>query len=142
MGLLFFRGGNMCHKPSNEFFSMGVHCVVHWINFAIQSLSNLTLFVQLEVFMGNLHSYFSCFPKWHLEFLKLVAMETKGNTILKNVKTLWMSILDPLRRIMAKYKLLLVFMQVDQISTQMAKVNVITFSIVFNVSNILCDFAF
>jgi hypothetical protein len=32
-------------------FSMGVHCVAHWINLAVQFLSNLTLFAQLEVFM-------------------------------------------------------------------------------------------
>ncbi len=122
---------------------MGVHCVVHWINLAVQSLSNLTLFARLKVLKGNLHSYFSCFPKWHLEFKKLVfAMETKGNKILKNVKTLWMSMLDPLRGNMVKYKPLLVIIQVDQISTQMAKVNVIKFSIVSIVSNILCDFAF
>jgi hypothetical protein len=92
--------------------------------------------------MGNLHSYFSCSPKWHLEFQKLVAMETNGNKIFKNVKTFWMSMLDPLRRIMVKYKPLFTIMQVDQISTQMAKVNVIKISIVSTVSNILCDFAF
>jgi len=40
-------------------FSMGVHCVVHWTNLIVQSISILTLFAQLEVFMGNLHSYFS-----------------------------------------------------------------------------------
>jgi hypothetical protein len=40
---------------------------------------------------------------------------------------------------MVEYKSLLVIMQVDQISTQMAKVNVIKFSII---SSILCDFSF
>jgi hypothetical protein len=85
----------------------------------------------------------NAFCPWHLEFQKLVvAMETKGNKILKNVKTLWMSMLDPLRRIMDKYKSLVVIMQVDQIFTQMAKVNVIKFSTISIVSNILCDFAF
>lgn len=53
-----------------------------------------------------------------------------------------MSMLDPLRKIMVKYKLLFAIMQVDHISTQMAKVNVIKISIVSIVSNILCDFAF
>jgi hypothetical protein len=74
-----------------------------------------------------------------LEFQKLVvAMETKGNKIFKNVKTHCMSMFDPLKMIMANYKPLLVIMQVDYISTQMAKVNVIQFSIIFS---ILCDSA-
>jgi hypothetical protein len=38
--------------------------------------------------------------------------------------------LDPLRRIMVEYKPLLVIMQVDQIYTQMAKVNVIKFPLI------------
>jgi hypothetical protein len=55
---------------------MGVHCVAHWVNLAVEFLFNLTLLVQLEVLME------------HLEFQKLVAaMETKGNKILMNVKT-------------------------------------------------------
>jgi hypothetical protein len=40
---------------------------------------------------------------------------------------------------MAEYKPLLAIMQADQISTQMAKVSVIKFSIVFSM---LCDYAF
>jgi len=47
--------------------------------------------------------------------------------------------LDPLKKIMAEYKSLFVIMQVDQISTQMAKVNVIKISII---SGLLCDFSF
>jgi hypothetical protein len=50
-------------------------------------------------------------------------METKGNKILKNVKTQWMSMLDLLKRIMVEYKSLLAIMQADQNSIQMAKVN-------------------
>jgi hypothetical protein len=38
--------------------------------------------------------------------------------------------LDPLRRIMVEYKPLLVIMQVDQISTQMVKVNIIKFPLI------------
>jgi hypothetical protein len=74
MGFLVLRGGGGGDVWAP--FSMGVHCVVHRTNLAVQSLSNLTLLVQLEVFME------------HLEFQKLVVtMETKGNKILKNVET-------------------------------------------------------
>jgi len=89
MGLLFFRGETCVTKQIKDAqapFSMCVHCVAHWINLVVKSLFNLTLFAQLEVFMGNLHSYFSHSPKWHLDFQKFItAMETKGNKILKNV---------------------------------------------------------
>jgi hypothetical protein len=47
-------------------------------------------------------------------------METKGNKILKNVKTRWMSMLDPLKGIMVEYKPLLAIMQTNQNFIQMA----------------------
>jgi hypothetical protein len=40
-------------------------------------------------------------------------MEIKGNKILKNVKTQWMSMLDPLKGIMVEYKPLLAIMQTN-----------------------------
>jgi hypothetical protein len=44
-------------------FSMGVNCEAHKTNLVIKSLSNLTFFSRLNVFMMNLHS-----PKHHFEF--------------------------------------------------------------------------
>jgi hypothetical protein len=49
-------------------------------------------------------------------------LETKGNKILKNVKTKWMSMLDPLNIIMAKYCPSLVVMQIDSFIVHVAKV--------------------
>ncbi len=50
-----FLGGETCVtkqiKDAWAPFSMRVHCVAHWINLAVQFLSNLTLFTWLEVFM-------------------------------------------------------------------------------------------
>jgi hypothetical protein len=54
---------------------------------------------------------FSKSPKRHLEFTKL--METKGANILKNVKTCWIFILSFVRRVMAKYRTLLIKMTLD-----------------------------
>ncbi len=51
-------------------------------------------------------------------------METKGNKILKNVKMRWMSMLDPLKKIMSEYKPLFVIMQACQTFIQMEKVSV------------------
>jgi len=50
----FLRGETCVRKQMKDDwapFSMGVHCVAHWINLAVQFLSNLTLFARLEVFM-------------------------------------------------------------------------------------------
>jgi hypothetical protein len=94
---------------------MGIHHVVHRINLAMQSLSNLTFFSCFDVFMTNLHSYFSHSPKCHLEFQKLVAItKTNGNKILKNMKTQWMSMLYLLKIIIVEYKPLFTIMQADQ----------------------------
>jgi hypothetical protein len=54
--------------------------------------------------MMNFHGYFNHLPKRSLKFQKLVQiLEIDGNNIMKNVKTIWMSMLDPLKKIMAKY---------------------------------------
>ncbi len=50
-------------------------------------------------------------------------MEVNGNKILTNIKIWWMSMLDPLKKIMEKYKSLLTIIQTNQNSIQMAKVN-------------------
>jgi hypothetical protein len=52
--------------------------------------------------------------KKHLEFQKLAyIVEIEGLCMLKNVKTHWISLLEPLRRVLAKYKTLVVKMCED-----------------------------
>jgi hypothetical protein len=85
--------------------SMGVHCVAHRTKLVVQYLSNLTFIACIEAFMVNMCNYFNHSPKQHLEFQKFVTtMETKVNKIIKNVKTHWMSMLEPLKQIMTKYR--------------------------------------
>jgi hypothetical protein len=75
--------------------------------------------------MINLYTFFFHSSKHHLEFQKLVIIiKTKGKKILTNVKMQWMFMLYPLKKIMSKYKPLLTIMQANQMSIQMAKVNV------------------
>jgi hypothetical protein len=84
---------------------------------------NLTFIIKIEGFILNMYGYFSHSPKSHLEFHRLAeTLETKGNKIFKNVKTRWMSMLDPLKRIMTEYPPLLVVMQVDYSTIHVAKV--------------------
>jgi len=101
-------------KDSWAPFSMGVHCVAHHTNLVVQSLQDLTLIVKIKSFMFNIYGYFNHSPKRHMKFQRLIqTLETKGNKILKNVKTRWMSMFSPLNKIMAKYRPLLVMMQND-----------------------------
>jgi transcription initiation factor IIE alpha subunit len=46
------------------------------------------------MFMMNMYGYFNYSSKWHLEFQELIQiLDTKGNKIIKNVKTKWMFML-------------------------------------------------
>jgi hypothetical protein len=83
-GVFFFQGGKTrLIKQIKEAwapFSMGVHCVTHRTNLAVQSLSNLIFIAHIKASMVNLYNYFYHSPKQHLEFQKLVTiMETKVN---------------------------------------------------------------
>ncbi len=69
---------------------------------------------RLEELLQSLPSYFSSSLKWHLEFTKLVKIvETGGLKILQNVKIHWISMLEPLKCVLAKYKTLILKMAHD-----------------------------
>jgi len=55
--------------------------------------------------------FFDKFPKHHLEFVKPAQiMETKGNKLLHNIKTKWISMLNPMKGVLEKYHSLLLEM--------------------------------
>ncbi len=55
------------------------HCMGHWTNLVIQTLSHLPLVSRIEAFLQCLYVYFNHNPKRRLEFTKLAKiMETKG----------------------------------------------------------------
>ena len=69
--------------------------------------------------MKSWHAYFKLSPKMHLQFVKLVELvETKGLKLLKNVKTRWISLIEPLRRIIQEYRVLLTNMKEDSDSKE------------------------
>jgi hypothetical protein len=126
-GMNVFQGGKTKVtkqiKDSWAPFSMGVHCVAHHTNLAMQSLGDLTFIAKIESFMLNMYGYFNHSPKRHMKFQRLVqTLKTKGNKILKNVKTRWMSMLDLLNMIMAEYRPSLAVMQIDCFIIHVAKV--------------------
>jgi hypothetical protein len=80
----------------------------------------------LEDFFHSLYGYFSSSPKCHLEFTKFVEiMEIKGLKVLQNVKTRWINMLAPLKRVGKKYKTLIVKMAIDSGSVEVAKTNLV-----------------
>ena len=92
-------------------YMFGVHCMAHITNLIIEPLSNLPLVSKIESLCKSMHSYFLHLPKWHLEFTKLTEIvETKGLKIMNNVKTRWISLLEPLKYVLDKYKTLIVKM--------------------------------
>ncbi len=126
-GMNMFQGGKTRMtkqiKDSWPPFSMGVNCVAHRITLTMQTLGDLIFIAKIEGFKLNMYGHFSHSPKRHLEFQRLVqTLESKGNKILKNVKTRWMSMLDPWKRIMSKYHPMLAMMQLDCFIIHVAKV--------------------
>jgi hypothetical protein len=68
---------------------------------AFKTLSSLGIMNSIEDLLQTCHSYFAHSPKRHLEFNKLIEMmETKGLKMFKNVKTLWISLLEPQKKIL------------------------------------------
>jgi hypothetical protein len=77
-----------------------------------------------------MYNYFAHYFKHDLEFGKLAKiLDSKGNKLLKNIKTWWISMLSPCKRIFAKYKLLVVNMAKDSDHIENEKSNF----------NLLCD---
>ncbi len=74
-------------------------------NLLVQILSNLPMVAKLEDLLQS------------LEFTKLAnIMEKIGLKILQNVRTWWISMLEPLKRVMAKYKTLIMKISQDNAS--------------------------
>jgi hypothetical protein len=79
---------------------------------------------KLQELFQSLYSYFSSSLKWHLESIELVEiMKTKGLKSLRNAKTQWISMLEPLKHVLAKYKTLIVKMSLDNPSIVQTRLN-------------------
>ena len=88
--------------------------MAHRTNFTVEPLSNLHVVSKIESLCKNIHSYFSHLPKQHLEFTKLAEIvDTEGLKTLNNVKTRWISLLEPPKCILGEYKTLIIKMYED-----------------------------
>ncbi len=80
--------------------------------------------MRIESLLQYLYSYFAHSFKRHLEFTRIMEfMVTKGNKIFQNVKTRWISKLSHAKTIMAKYKIVLVKMALDNPTNLQAMLN-------------------
>jgi hypothetical protein len=115
-----------------------MHCVAHRIDLAVEVLSELDMVSSIKKLLKKLHSYFSKSPKRYMELEKLSQlMVSKGGKILNNVKTRWISILSPMRRVLSKYCVLLVKMYGDMLAKSVIKGVVANFHLLVDVQTLL-----
>ena len=87
--------------------------MAHRYKLAFKTLSQLDIMSRIEGLLKSFHAYFKHSPKRHIEFVKMAElMETKGLELLKNVKTRWILLIEPLRCILQEDMFLLVKMKV------------------------------
>jgi hypothetical protein len=81
---------------------------------AVEVLGQTPIVSGIEELLADIYTFFCKSPKKHLEFVKLAELlNSKGNKILRNIKTRWLSMLAPAVRIMNEYRPLLVKMSKD-----------------------------
>ena len=98
------------HAP----FANGVHCVAHRCNLAYKALSTVGIFKAIENVLTVTYAYFKHSPKRFAEFRQLAELtETKGLRMLRNVETRWVSLIEPLRRLLSEYRSLIYKMTAD-----------------------------
>jgi hypothetical protein len=83
-------------------------------NLTVDVLGQMPIVSGIEEMLADIYTFFCKSSKKHLEFVKLVELlNSKGNKILRNIKTRWLSMLAPTVRIMNEYRPLLVKMSKD-----------------------------
>ena len=117
----------------------GNHCMSHRFQLAIMILSKMGVVSNVEDLLGGLYGYFSHSPKCHNEFVKLATVMNKSHDkILRQVKTRWISMLKPAKRVLAQYDTLLYKMHLDAPTVKAAGPNLQMLSDVETVLALTC----
>ncbi len=112
-----------------------VCCIAHCINLAIQTLDGLRLVGQIENPLALMYNYFAHNLKHHLEIYVFVELfKCNINKILKNIKTQWMSMLSPCKRMLNEYQMLVVKMVEDNVNIVIVKAN---YELIYDVETLL-----
>jgi hypothetical protein len=89
--------------------------------------SNLDIVCWMEGILQSLHVFFVHSPKKFMEFQNFAnLLDTKSNKLLKNVKTHWISMLSPTKRVYAKFCPLIVKMHAESARNDQALKNLNT----------------
>ena len=89
----------------------GMYCIAHRTDLAMEVLSEFEMILTIEKLLKKLYSYFNKSLKRHLELEKLSKLlQSKGR---KNIKTQWISMLSPLKRVLSKCRVLLMKMYIN-----------------------------
>jgi hypothetical protein len=98
--------------------------MAHQCNLVVQTFSSSSLVVKIEALFSSIYTYYSLYLKRHLECTKLAEMiESKGLKFLRNIKTKWISMLAPFKRMFEKYETLVVKMSDDVVNNAAANTN-------------------
>jgi hypothetical protein len=98
--------------------------MAHKMNLVIETLSLYPLVSSIEGPLASLHIYLNSRPKRCVELVNLASiMETKGLKMMKCVKTRWVSMLSPCKRVLSEYRTLVVKMGLDMNTCSAAKDN-------------------
>jgi hypothetical protein len=99
------------HAP----FMVAIHYMAHRANLVVQTLSVFEVIKHVEDLLATLYIFLlHSSPWWTLEFQKLATcLESEGNKVIRKVKTCWISMLRPTKRVIEEYKPLVTKMEVD-----------------------------
>jgi hypothetical protein len=117
-------GWQKLNKNDFSLHIKGIHCVSHHTNLIVQTLSRLPFVFRIESLLQSLYMFFLHSPKKHIKFTNLAQLlHTKRNKKIKKIKTKWISMLSPTKRVMLKYRYLLVKMAKDCVEILVAQIN-------------------
>jgi hypothetical protein len=86
-------------------YSIGMHCMAHRCSLAFKTLSGMDIFASIEKMLQKTYSFFSHSLRRLEEFFRLTdVIETKGLRMLQNIETRWVSLIDPMSRLLPEYQ--------------------------------------
>lgn len=89
-------------------FVVVVNCSNHKTNLVVKILTKYSMVSPLEARLQSLYRYFCRSNMRHSKLQKLSnRMETKGNKVIQNGSTRWISMKTPVRRVLAQYRTLI-----------------------------------
>jgi hypothetical protein len=111
-------------------YLINAHCVAHQTNLVVLVLSKLSLVVCIGGMLQSLYTFFFHILKKVLEFVTLAKiLETNGLKLLCNIKTHWISMLNPLKWLLIEYKSIVVKMYMHAPKSKLVQDNL----------DLLCD---